>query len=110
MVFRIDSISAIAPREAVQSLYLQRQVLDATPGGVTADVVTDERIYSVSQLDGESDWTIDGESLHNGLPLFFNGIGARYTLLRKIADPFLIDTLDEAKAAFLAGVDITVVG
>jgi hypothetical protein len=94
--FHVEDVWAIEPRQAVFSLYLGREALPASPAGSAARLVTGGRIYTVSRLDGEDGWTIDGESLPNGLPIFFNGEGARYTLLRVIDDAEIAAALDAA--------------
>lgn len=45
--------------------------------GFAADLVTDMRRVHVSLLEGEDEWHVDGISLLNGLPVFYNGQGSR---------------------------------
>lgn len=99
--FTIDSLKRIEPRAEVFSLVLDHDgpVLPSQPGGWVAQVSDGKRIYSVSQLDGETGWVIDGEFLADGLPIFFNGEGARYTLLHKVADETVVAALDAQVAA-----------
>jgi hypothetical protein len=92
----VENMRRIAPREAVFSLFLNREALPAKPGGFAADVVTSDRIYTVSRLDGETRWVVDGESLTNGLPIFFNGEGARYTVLHEVIAADIVRALDAA--------------
>jgi hypothetical protein len=97
--FTISSIQTLAPREPQFSLYLNREVLAAKPGGVVCEVEVDgDGIYTVSRLDGEDGWTVDGRFLANGLPVFFNGEGARYCITRQIADEAIVAALNDAAA------------
>lgn len=99
--YAVENMHRIEPREAAHSLVLNREVLPAAPGGIAADVRGSERIYTVSKLDGETGWTVDGECLPNGLPIFFNGEGARYLRLRPLTDAAAIAALDAAAALLI---------
>lgn len=95
MEISVESVDRFEGREARFSLYLNREVLPASPGGLAAVAKIEDRIYTVSKLDGEDAWTIDGESLANGLPIFFNGTGARYLMTRTLP-PILGAAVDAA--------------
>lgn len=98
-MFEIENARSFAGRNAVFSLYLDREALPAAPGGVAADVVFADRTWNVSRLEGESGWTIDGEFLSNGFPVFFNGVGTRFTIPRVVTDSPLVAALDAATNA-----------
>lgn len=54
----------------------------------------------VSRYDTEHEWIVDGLwRTANSFPIFHNGDGSRCTMLRAVADPFVVAALDAAASA-----------
>jgi hypothetical protein len=58
--------------------------------------------YEVSQLYGETAWTVDASWGKGSFPHWCNGYGARYLMTKVIADAGLILALDAARDALRA--------
>jgi hypothetical protein len=63
--------------------------------GWYAEVDAGYATLECSRLDGESGWIIDALWRRNGMPVFSNGFGARYTMLKQPAAE-IIEVLDRA--------------
>lgn len=99
-MIQIEAVTEIAAREPVHALALGGvQVLAAKPAGIAIRFQHGGTFYSVSRLEGEDGWTLDGKTLANGFPVFFNGEGARYCITRQIDDAEIVSELNAAAAA-----------
>ena len=55
--------------------------------------------YEVSQLFGETGWTVDASWGKGSFPHWCNGYGARYLATKVVADELLVLALDDASFA-----------
>jgi hypothetical protein len=54
----------------------------------------DGRRLHVSRIEGASEWVLDGLTLANGLPVFYNGLFARCCAVRHVTDERVIRVLE----------------